>query len=333
MDILKNYKKRVLLGENNAKDKLELQARRSFEKMLEVSPAAKRVKATRPFQIDIIGNEREIDCIIQNITDNDIKAFDQKYIEVRYDEDFDIGCYIEYDGTYWLAIFREHKTLETNKKFTLAKCNNIWRYKYKGKLYEFPIYAQNLSLYSDGLADNQYTSQEDGKVSIYVGENAITKGIDINTRIIFENRSVFRMTNINDYEFKSKPDGSCAIKAILLQTTLVKGDDVVNNIAWNENCEFDLLDAGESCEVEILGKDNVMIGSYQTYVLANCDELVMWGLNCEHKLKSKLNATFNKNIMEIGFLVGVEFVGQEVELQAYVGVDLVATKKVTLVGL
>ena len=35
---------------------------------------------------------------IIDISDNDIKAFDQKYILVRKDENFDIGCYVEFDG-------------------------------------------------------------------------------------------------------------------------------------------------------------------------------------------------------------------------------------------
>ena len=228
---LDNYRKRVSLGATDRREKLISQAERTFEKQLMESPSAKRLKATLPGEIDVLGNTNEIDCILLNISDNDIKAFDQKYLLVRKDENFDIGCYVEFDGAYWLATFKEHRTLDTHKKFTLFKCNNIWNYRKNGVLYKFPIYVQNLSLYSDGLADNKYTSQEDGKVSIYYGENPITKGININTRIMIGNRLVFRVTNINAYEFSSNHNGQCALKSMLLQTTLIDKDDLNNNIA------------------------------------------------------------------------------------------------------
>ena len=74
-------------------------------------------------------------------------------------------------------MYKEHRTLDTHKKFTLTKCNNIFNYVVEGVKYEIPIYAQNLSLYSDGLADNKYTSAEDSKASAWFGENPITKSI------------------------------------------------------------------------------------------------------------------------------------------------------------
>ena len=95
---LDNYKKRVGLGSSCRKDKLIRETERMFEKQLKESASAIRVKATLPGEIDILNNEHEIDCIISNITDNDIKAFDQKYILVKKDENFDIGCYVEFDG-------------------------------------------------------------------------------------------------------------------------------------------------------------------------------------------------------------------------------------------
>ena len=239
---LDNYRKRVSLGTDDRREKLISQAERTFESNLKNLLLLKRLKATLPGTIDILGNTNEIDCILLNITDNDIKSFDQKYLLVRKDENFDIGCYVEFDNAYWIAIFKEHRTLDTHKKFTLCKCNNIWRYKKHGVIYEIPIYTQNLSLYSDGLADNKYTSQEDGKVSIYYGENPITKAIEINTRIMIGNRLTFRITNINDYEFKSNHNGQCAIKSMLLQTTVVDKDDLENNIAWNNDNELQEVD-------------------------------------------------------------------------------------------
>ena len=317
------YKHRVGLGCENVKDKLIKQAERTFERQLKESPSAKRLKATVPGQIDVLGNQNEIDCIILNISDNDIKAFDQKYMLVRKDENFDIGCYVEFDGAYWLATFKEHRTLDTHKKFTLYKCNNIWRYKKHGIVYEFPIYVQNLSLYSDGLADNKYTSQEDGKLSIYYGENPITKSVHINTRIAIGNRLTFRMTNINDYEFRSNHNGQCAIKTMLLQTTIVDKDDLPNNIAWNEESEVKEIDTSNP---KIVGDKKAMLGSKKIY---NCSKEVdykHWEIECNQEMKKYI--TFKTpgggdKHCEIHFPTNVRFAGELVKLKLFVSNQLV----------
>ena len=85
LSYLDNYKKRVLLGSNNRREKLVKQAEKTFEKQLIESPSSVKVKATLPDEINVLENKNEIDCIIIDISDNDIKAFDQKYILVRKD--------------------------------------------------------------------------------------------------------------------------------------------------------------------------------------------------------------------------------------------------------
>ena len=127
---LENYRNRVLLGTESRIEKLTLQAERTFERQLKESISSKRLKATLPGEINVLQNTNEMDCIVLDVANNDIKAFDQKYILTRKDENFDIGCYVEFDGAYWLAAFKEHKTSDVHKKFTLYKCNNIWSYNF-----------------------------------------------------------------------------------------------------------------------------------------------------------------------------------------------------------
>ena len=327
---LYNYRKRVSLGADDRRGKLITQAERTFERQLIESPSAKRLKATLPGEIDVLGNTNEIDCIILNISDNDIKAFDQKYLLVRKDENFDIGCYVEFDGAYWLATFKEHRTLDTHKKFTLYKCNNIWNYKKHGIVYRFPVYVQNLSLYSDGLADNKYTSQEDGKVSIYYGENPITKGININTRIMIGNRLVFRITNINDYEFRSNHNGQCAIKSMLLQTTLVDKDDIENNIAWNEESEIKEIDTDIP---KIVGDKKAMLGSKKVYKCSKDVEGKSWEIECSPELREVIvfetTDDGNKHC-EIKFPTSVKFVGESVILKLFVNDALKDTLEIVI---
>ena len=327
---LDNYRKRVLLGTDNRREKLISQAERTFENQLKESPSAKRLKATLPGTIDILGNTNEIDCILLNITDNDIKSFDQKYLLVRKDENFDIGCYVEFDGVYWIATFKEHRTLDTHKKFTLYKCNNIWNYKKHGIVYRFPVYVQNLSLYSDGLADNKYTSQEDGKVSIYYGENPITKGININTRIMIGNRLVFRITNINDYEFRSNHNGQCAIKSMLLQTTLVDKDNLQENIAWNEESEIKEIDTDIP---KIVGDKKAMLGSKKVYKCSKDVEGKSWEIECSPELREVIvfetTDDGNKHC-EIKFPTSVKFVGESVILKLFVNDALKDTLEIVI---
>lgn len=312
---LDNYRKRVSLGATDRREKLISQAERTFEKQLMESPSAKRLKATLPGEIDVLGNTNEIDCILLNISDNDIKAFDQKYLLVRKDENFDIGCYVEFDGAYWLATFKEHRTLDTHKKFTLFKCNNIWNYRKNGVLYKFPIYVQNLSLYSDGLADNKYTSQEDGKVSIYYGENPITKGININTRIMIGNRLTFRITNINDYEFKSNHNGQCAIKSMLLQTTVVDKDDLENNIAWNNDNE---LQEVEEDILKIIGSNKAMLGSKKIYKCSKDIDNKTWEIECNEELKNTLTLKIDEEgNLEVRYPTSSRFVGESILLKLF----------------
>lgn len=330
---LENFRKRTGLGTNNTREKLVLQSEKTFEKQLRDSPSSMRVRASIPGEIDIFNHANYVDGILLNISDNDIKAADQKYFLVRKNENFDIGCYVEFDNTYWIAIFKEHRTLDTHKKFTLIKCNNIWKYKKNGIIYEFPIYVQNLSLYSDGLADNKYTSQEDGKVTVYYGENPITKNIAINTRVLIGHRIVFRMTNINDYEFRSTLDGHCVIKAMLLQTTLLEEDDLENNIAWNEDSESKEIDITLP---KIVGDNVVMLGSKKKYDCANDAESRSWELECSNELKKYIEFEpfgFGNKWVNIKFPSRMEFVGETVTLKLFVSNKLVDTMDITIKGL
>ena len=55
--ILENYRKRVLLGTSNRKEKLVMQSERTFERQLKESPSAKRLKATFPGEINVLENK------------------------------------------------------------------------------------------------------------------------------------------------------------------------------------------------------------------------------------------------------------------------------------
>ena len=187
---------------------------------------------------------------------------------------------------------------------------------------------QNLSLYSDGLADNKYTSQEDGKVSVYYGENPITKGIDINTRIMIENRLTFRMTNINDYEYRANHNGQCAIKSMLLQTTVLDKDDLENNIAWNDGCEVENVD---KTSFKIVGDKKAMLGSKKIY---DCSQEVYnkhWEIECSPELRQVIKfETLSDEHCEIKFPTSARFVGESIKLKMFISNALIDTLDITI---
>lgn len=324
---LDNFRKRTGLGHQDVRGKLITQAERTFERQLIESPSALRLLATKPNQIDIVNNDNWIDAILQDVSNNDIKAFDQKYLLVRKDEDFDLGCYIFFDNTYWLAMYKEHRVLDTHKKFTLTKCNNIFNYVVNGVRYEIPVYAQNLSLYSDGLADNKYTSQEDSKASVWYGESPITKAIKVNTRIMLGNRNVFRMTNINDFEFRSAPGKTCAIKAMLLATTVTDEDDLDNNIAWNDCAKSNEIDTNM---IYIVGDEKVYIGSKKAYKCSKDISYKHWEIECTDELRALIEFEVVEEHCEIKFPADIRFVGEKVTLKLFTSNKIQDTLDITL---
>ena len=134
---------------------------------------------------------------------------------------------------------------------------------YLGKHYRIPVSIENLTMYSDGLADGVNITTEDAKRQIWYGNNPVTRRLKVGTRVMLTHNTVFRITHINDFEFVGEKTGSDGIiKALVLQTGVLKEDDLKNNIAYNEE-EYIEIDNPQGNE--IVGSDIIHIGSYQDY--------------------------------------------------------------------
>lgn len=104
---------------------------------------------------------------------------------------------------------------------------------------------------------------------ITFGSNPITRDITVNTRIMITNRTVFRMTHLNDFEYGSAYTGAKGIiKALVVQTNLIKEDDLENNIAWNDIAQ----EVIEPSLLTIIGDEKVMIGSKKTYAVKDISD-------------------------------------------------------------
>lgn len=273
MHYLERYKKRVGRGARSQKEFTIKEIERNFMQYLEDSPTAVSVPMTSPEEIGITKKTKRVLCAINDLTVNDKKAYDEKKVLVPNSVNVDVGCYFFWDNCYWIIIFKEHKTLNTYKKFIARRCNQIFKYKVNGVVYDIPVNVENLTMYSDGLADQKYTSQQDSKRMITFGSNPVTRTIKAGTRIMLTGKTVFRITHLNDFEYNGAYTGAEGIiKVLVLQTTLIEEDDLENNIAWNKIGDNVLTPP----PFTICGDKKIMIGSKKTYVVNNMSENHKW---------------------------------------------------------
>lgn len=326
---INNYKKRIGLGCSTPKEKRILQLRLSFKKYLKETPTCIEVPITDIDEICITEETKRAVVAINDITNNDKRSLDEKNLLVESDLNVDVGCYLFFDNCYWLTIFKEHKEMDTYKHFIIKRCNQFFNYKYKGQTYKIPLSVENLTLYSDGMADNKYTSVADTKRQLYFGSNYITKTIDIDTRIMLTGKTVFRITSVNDFEYNGRETGADGlIKAICLQDALISKDDTINNIAWNDLSENDNTVTPFS---KIMGDEFINLGEENEYTIDHAQG-VDWILDKRYKFCNIINQNEKTCTLQSGTLA--KYSGLEVLLltKDKETNETIDTKKITLRG-
>jgi hypothetical protein len=267
MDHMKMYKGSVLRDFKNTKDKHTDEIDKNFNKYAERSPTGRIVPISKPGETNINENTRQALVVINDISNNDKKALDEKNLLVDRSLEVEVGCYVRFDDSDWLIQFEEHKIIPTYRKFTMRKCNQIFVYKYKGITYDIPVSIENLTMYSDGQNDGRYFTFPDAKRHVWYGKNPITETIQIGARIMLTNRTVFKSTHINDFEYPG------LIKNLVLQTALIQKDDFDENIAWNKDENSD-----EIIPEIIRGENMLYVSSTSEYEIEHSG-LVNWVFN------------------------------------------------------
>lgn len=326
---ISNYKKRIGLGCSTPKEKRILQLRLSFKKYLKETPTCIEVPITDIDEVCITKETKRAVVAINDITNNDKRSLDEKNLLVESDLNVDVGCYLFYDNCYWLTIFKEHKEMDTYKHFIIKRCNQFFNYKYKGQTYKIPLSVENLTLYSDGMADNKYTSVADTKRQLYFGSNHITKTIDIDTRIMLTGKTVFRVTSVNDFEYNGRETGvDGLIKAICLQDALISKDDTINNIAYNELSESDNIIIPFD---KIIGDEFINLGEENEYTI-NYMRDVEWLLDKQYRFCNVINRNEKTCTLQSDTLA--KYSGLEILLLAKDKEtnETIDTKKITLRG-
>lgn len=329
MDYIDRYNRRTQRSGRTLKEKAISEIRRNFKKHLQESPSAFEVQATVPNEVNISPTTRKIWCMINNITLNDQRVLDEKYLHVDIDEDIDIGCYVLWQNSHWLIMFREHNTMGSHKTFTMRRCNQIMKHRWKGQVWEIPVSIENLTMYSDGLADLKMTSQPDSKRHLSFGSNPVTKEINFGTRLMVGKKSIFRVTHINDFEYNSAYSGADGlIKALVLYTSTIAKDDIENGIAWNDE-EV----TSEDTQTGIKGEVRASLGSSEKYFVEN--ESVTYEIIEDGNYKYVSMDVVSDKECRLKITSDSRFIGKKIILNAYRNIDntLLDSIEIKIVGM
>ena len=315
-----SYKRRVKRSGEGYKKRAINEGIRNFSKTLGENPTAHEVQATVPDEVCITSDTRYLTALITDVALNDQRALDDKYIHVDVEENIDVGCYVKWQGINWLLVYQEVNGFQTHKTFVMKRCNQIFRFKQNGIIYDIPVSVTNLTLYSDGLADGKFLSRADAKRNIKYGSSPVTRSIDLGNRIMLTNKTVFRFTHIDNFSQEG------LIASIGLQTAIVPLDDLENNIAYNPDMiEGDKTQEDIPISSEIEGEDYIYLGSDEMYFMDVPD--VEWTLSddiCSIK-------SVNNGVCTISATKDSKYIGYAVTLYAKYN-DVTVMKDIIIKG-
>lgn len=146
MEYIDRFKRITQRSGQTRKEKSVTEIRRNFKKHLGESPSAIFVQASKPNEVNINSETEFITAMIGDITLNDKRVLDEKYIHVEVDENIDIGCYVLWQNSHWLLIFREHNVIESHKTFVMRRCNQIMKFRWKDEIWDIPTSIENLTI-------------------------------------------------------------------------------------------------------------------------------------------------------------------------------------------
>ena len=321
MESLNRFKRRAQRSGENRKEKSINEGIRNFRKTLRENPTCYEIQATVPDEISVTSSTRYIVALITDVTLNDQRALDDKYIHVDIEEDIDVGCYVRWQDINWLLVYQEVNGFATHKTFVMKRCNQMFRFKQNDIIYDIPVSVTNLTLYSDGLADGKFLSKADAKRNIKFGSSPLTRSIDLGNRIMLTNKTVFRFTHIDNFSQEG------LITCIGLQTAITPLDDTENNIAHNPDMtKTDEVEDTPSSSVEIDGEEYIYLGGDSVYYIDNPD--VVWELSdniCEVK-------SVDRGVCKVLATKDSKYIGHTTTLYAKYKNETIAIKDITVKG-
>ena len=192
----------------------------------------------------------------------------EKYIHLRYSAKVNSGDYI----TYTDNVDREERTYIV-RSVNYDQINPVAHSFYCNQSFRLPNVKDPILCYSNsstygnkGVVDVDYFGLLDSKTKIYVKKTQDTEKIYLGTRIMFNNKYIYRITECDDvvypglYVMVAQRDEALAM------------DDFENNLAFNEDNR--VVEAPVApVEIKINGSDKIRVGKEQTFTT---NEDVTW---------------------------------------------------------
>lgn len=167
----------------------------------------------------------------ENFGDEYRKIFYKTYADAETNKW--LGKMYQFHDNYWL-VTNTNTAIGAVTNSILRKCNNMLKwYDADGILHEWEcVFTRNIG----GTAfdyGTQGAPQVDGSCKILVQQNDETKTIPFNQRFIFDGHA-FQVQQIDNHYSPT------LMTIYIFETQIQSGDDLVNNIAWNNNVETDV---------------------------------------------------------------------------------------------
>ena len=270
-EVIQRHKRRWFEGNNESDSSLN-QVIENFNSLIDnmEAPTVHTVEYTLPLDYNI-DNKLKENILISDFNQME-SIMDKKAVHVKLDSKISSGSLIFWDNTSWLVTSEEHKSVLSNKTYEMLKCSININILLEGKVYTYPVYISNLTLYSDGKKELVNLDVSSAKYSMYIVENDITKTIDIGTRFIIRDRA-FETSLIDDFTINN-------VRILTITETVVNSmDDLENSIAHNDNSN---PKEEEPTSSEIIGDNIILIGDTVEYT---CLYASAWELEYNSCLK------------------------------------------------
>lgn len=259
-DYLHKFRRKIDIGGCSQADAETMELRENFNEMVDekLVPTVHTVKYVSREKVGIDLEGININVNLEDTSENDQKSNDEKFVHFKYDLDVKSGDQIYWHDTWWILYHEERKTILASKTFTCKRCNFNYNIEINNVRYNFPVLLTNLTLYSDGMADQTYMSNQDGSRRITISDNEYSKFVRIGTRIMVSKNTVYEVCHIDDFSRHGVKD--CMLKQVFISSK----DDRDNLVAWNEfNNEFNNDNIEE--ENMILGENVIRLGANEIY--------------------------------------------------------------------
>lgn len=240
------YKKRVGQGKSNTLEIREATSKRQINQNFTNIHGYRKAEIT-----EVYGKE----SYTTDVVATSVSSALEKIISFRPDHKVVVGSYVSYsDKTY---IIREVDDDGLSPKTKCFLCNQ--RITFKDYGVDIPCYANSTTYGSKGIMDTGKFYELDSKTKIYIQRNMYTDSLKVGQRIMFANRYVYKITEIDDVVFSNM------FIAVAIRDEVLPMDDFENNHAYNEH-DYDDKES-ELPNSKIVGENKIVIGSEYLYTI------------------------------------------------------------------